>query len=107
MKNIQIIDGARNSVFEIYEVEDSVFEKIFPNRIDIAFIDDLAELTDYSKEANERFWIKFYSKKKDKKVINGIHGTLHLLGSNCDASFFPDRKEGVVLKQCTNITVTV
>ena len=92
MKNIQIIDGARNSVFEVYEVDDLTFEKLFPNGNDIAFIEDFAAFTDDD-------WIRFniYSNRKDKKSILGIHGTFHLSQTCCDAKFFPDRKESTVI----------
>ncbi|WP_352420582.1 hypothetical protein [Proteiniborus sp.] len=40
-----------------------------------------------------------YSNKVNKKEIKGIHGTLHLQGSNCDSKYFPDRKEEKVINE--------
>jgi len=44
MKNIQIIDGAINSVFEIYQVTDKVFQLIFPKDSDVAFQSDVDQV---------------------------------------------------------------
>ncbi len=41
MKNIQIIEGSKNSVFEIYEVSNNIFAKVFPNGTDVAFLEDV------------------------------------------------------------------
>ncbi len=41
MKNIQIIEGSKNSVFEIYEVPNNIFTKVLPNRTDVAFLEDV------------------------------------------------------------------
>ena len=99
MKNIQIIDGATNSVFEIYEVDDITFGKIFSNEKDVVFLSDLLQYLDYDKPENEAFWQKVYSCRKDKKTVNGIHGTLHLEGSNGKKKFFPDGKELLVINK--------
>lgn len=36
MKNIQVIDAASNSTFEIYQISDELFDVMFPNGTDIA-----------------------------------------------------------------------
>ena len=41
MKNIQIIDGAQNCVYDIFSATDEEFALIFPDRTDIAFIDEV------------------------------------------------------------------
>ena len=41
MKNIQIIDGAINCVYDIFEATDDEFKLIFPAGQDIAFIDEV------------------------------------------------------------------
>ncbi len=41
MKNIQVIDGALNSVHDIFSVTDEEFSLIFPDGQDIAFIDEV------------------------------------------------------------------
>ncbi|GAA0136294.1 hypothetical protein YSY43_31350 [Paenibacillus sp. YSY-4.3] len=62
-KNIQVIDGAINSVYKIYEVEGEVFNTIFQRGTDIAFLDDLVHLID-----DHRFWSRVYKNKVDKKM---------------------------------------
>lgn len=99
MKNIQIIDGARNSVLEIYAIDDEIFDKIFGNGKDIVFLSDLKEYLDYDKPEIQAFWLKVYFKRVDKKTVNGIHGTLHLDGSNCEKRYFPARKEKLVINK--------
>jgi hypothetical protein len=96
VKNVQVIDGAVNSVFEIYEVDDETFSVLFPVGNDIVFASDID--SDFTKEATIRFWQKFYSCKKDKKALNGIHGTLHLEGSICKQEYYMERKEAYVIK---------
>ncbi|MNJ63683.1 hypothetical protein D3C77_596010 [compost metagenome] len=87
-KNIQVIDGAINSVYKIYEVEEEVFDTIFQRGTDVAFLDDLVHLID-----DNRFWSRVYKNKVDKKNVTGIHGTLHLTGSYVEKEYFPNRKE--------------
>lgn len=41
MKNIQVIDGAINSVYDIFVATDEEFLLIFPEEQDIAFIDEV------------------------------------------------------------------
>ena len=41
MKNIQIIDGADNCVYDIFEATDEEFSLLFPSGQNIAFIDEV------------------------------------------------------------------
>ena len=41
MKNIQVIDGALNSVYDIFSATEDAFSLIFPAGQDIAFIDEV------------------------------------------------------------------
>ena len=59
------------------------------------------DMTKYLDEENEEviaFWQKVYSCRKDKKGIVGIHGTLHLDGSNCKKEYFREGKESMVIQ---------
>jgi hypothetical protein len=96
MKNIQIIDGAVNSTFQIYQVTDEDFQLIFPKSSDIAFQNDL-EQTQQSKTIDQ-IWEFIFKNKVDKKYVAGIHGTLHLSGSNCLKVYYPTHKEEEVLQ---------
>lgn len=85
MKNVQVIDGAINSIFEIYAVSDDVFQRIFPGRATIAFAEEIPD--------SDPLWTNFYSKPVRKEKVNGIHGTLHLTGKEDKNSLFPTRRE--------------
>jgi len=41
LKNIQVIDGAMNSVYDVFATTDDEFSLIFPEGEDIAFIDEV------------------------------------------------------------------
>jgi len=88
MKNVQIIDGAMNSLFEIYAIPDDVFVRLFPSGADVAFAEDFAE--------SDSLWAGFYKHRVDKKSVRGIDGTLHLTKKAEVACFFPTRKEAEV-----------
>jgi len=92
MKNIQVIDGAMNSVFEIYAVSDGLFSMMFPNGTDVAFETDLSKKLPQDGRLNN-----LYKRRIKKKSVRGIHGTLHLKLSNCDLKYFPTRRESEVI----------
>lgn len=74
MKNIQIIDGALNAVYDIFTATDEEFALIFPNGQDIAFIGEvLARGT--RKELDEAFE-RIWRRRIPKCDVMGIHGTL-------------------------------
>ncbi|BBU60451.1 hypothetical protein MSC49_03860 [Methylosinus sp. C49] len=74
MKNIQIIDGADNATFSIFQATDAEFEAIFPDCRDIELAEDLfARLGEIRARAVvEPMW--------DRPILKrdafGIHGTL-------------------------------
>ncbi|WP_427501686.1 hypothetical protein ACQE3E_23720 (plasmid) [Methylomonas sp. MED-D] len=41
MKNIQVIDGAANSVYDIFAATDDEFALIFPEGQDVSFIEEV------------------------------------------------------------------
>lgn len=93
MKNIQVIDGAMNSVFEIYAVSDELFSILFPNGTDVAFeVDLLKKFPQTGRLKNS------YKRRPKKKSVRGIHGTLHLNLSDCDPEYFPTRRESEVIQ---------
>jgi len=91
MKNIQVIDGAINSIYEIYEVSDDIFQEIFPGNINVAFADDVREKIEI--KFGNKFWDEFYRKRVKKEKVRGIHGTFHLPLSNVAKECFPTRRE--------------
>jgi len=72
MKNIEVVDGALNSRFEIYAIEDAVFERLF-GRADEIYIEDLS--LDLQEDAD--FWGQVYSRAVERHSVKGIHGILH------------------------------
>ena len=74
MKNIQIIDGAINSVYDIFSATEEEFALIFPEGQDIAFIDEVyargrTEVLDFA-------FNKIWQRRISKRDANGIHGVL-------------------------------
>ncbi|GGB72058.1 hypothetical protein [Fictibacillus barbaricus] len=86
-RNIQVIDGAINSTFDVFEIS-------FPNGRNVSFIDDFPHL-----ENDAEFWFNLYSNKLEKSKVNGIHGTIHSTGSYVEKTEFPNRKESDVLNK--------
>lgn len=74
MKNIQIIDGAINCVYDIFAATEEEFALIFPDGKNIAFIDEVMCLHDDAGigEAFQRIW----SRPVRKSEAMGIHGQL-------------------------------
>ncbi|MFD1156215.1 hypothetical protein [Undibacterium aquatile] len=60
MKNIQIIDGADNSVFDIFAAAEEEFSLIFADGHDVAFIDELMASGPESEldDAFNRIWTR-------------------------------------------------
>ena len=74
MKNIQIIDGALNATFSLFQATDEEFAAIFPNGSDMQIIEDVFERLGQEQFGNAvtPMW--------DRPVLKidavGIHGTL-------------------------------
>lgn len=74
MKNIQVIDGADNSVYDIFAATEEEFGLIFPNGQDVAFISEVMARGPKQKldEAFSRIW----KRRMPKADAMGIHGLL-------------------------------
>lgn len=74
MKNIQIIDGAVNATFSVFQATDEEFIGIFPDGRDIELIEDLVERLgeDGTNTALKLLW----NRPILKRNALGIHGTL-------------------------------
>lgn len=90
MKNIQIIDGADNCVYDIFAATEEQFVLIFPDQTDIAFIDEVYDRRshDLLNAAFNEIW-KRPIKKRD---ANGIHGIIFYQLNN-KKQFYPSRKD--------------
>lgn len=74
MKNIQIIDGALNCVYDIFAATDEEFGLIFPEGTDIAFINEV-----YDREDSQRLDAAFnnlWERRVQKFEATGIHGII-------------------------------
>ena len=72
MKNIQIVDGAQNCVYDIFAATDDEFAVIFPPGTDIAFVDEV-----YARGQSDLLDAVFnniWQRRLPKADVIGIHG---------------------------------
>ena len=88
-KNVQIIDGARNALFDIFEIDENDFYQIFPsNGQDIEFSSDFIER---AGDKGRSVLARLYDKRLNKKNVIGIHGSL-FCGVDERKPFFKNKK---------------
>lgn len=97
-KNIMVIDSAENSTHDVFAIDQSLFDIVFPGEADVAFLDDVEMRLKSNGIDEESFFNKLYSNPVDKKKIDGLHGILHSTGSYCQKEYFPSRRESDVKK---------
>jgi len=77
LKNIQVIDGARNTVYDIFSATDEEFALIFPPGEDIAFIEEVYERTARNRQqVLDAAFTAIWSRRIAKRDAMGIHGIL-------------------------------
>lgn len=74
MKNIQIIDGAANATFSIFQATEEEFAVIFPDGRDLEIAADLVERV--GEEEADRLLTPLWKRPIMKRDAIGIHGTL-------------------------------
>lgn len=74
MKNIQVIDGADNCVYDIFAATEEEFELIFPPGQDVAFIDEV--MSRGSADALDLAFSRIWQRRLRKSDVVGIHGLL-------------------------------
>lgn len=74
MKNIQVIDGAENSVYDIFAATDEEFALIFPEGQDVGFIEEVMARGP-ERELDEAF-TRIWKRRVSKRDAMGIHGIL-------------------------------
>ncbi len=90
MKNIQVIDGAANAAYDIFQATDEEFALIFPDGTDIEFIQDFI---DRVGEAVAGTVLKaLWSRLQEKKSIQGLHGTL-FYELEFKKPFYPNKRD--------------
>lgn len=90
MKNIQVIDGAINAVYDIFEATDEEFILIFPDGQDIAFIDEVYDKSE--PQALDKAFKNIWERRIAKRDANGIHGTL-FYGLDIKKVYYPTRRD--------------
>ena len=90
MKNIQVIDGAENSAYDVFVATEEEFALIFPEGQDVAFIDEVMNRENEQKldEAFGRIW----KRRIPKRDAMGIHGILFYELAHKKA-YYPTRKD--------------
>lgn len=90
MKNVQVIDGALNCVYDVFAASDDDHALLFPNGTDIAFAEDFQSRADIDsvEAALERLWLN----RVPKAQVMGIHGTLFYQLSE-KREYYPSRKD--------------
>jgi hypothetical protein len=90
MKNIQVIDGAVNSVYDIFQATDEEFALIYPPGEDVAFIDEVYERGPGVElsAAFERIW----TRRIPKRDAMGIHGLL-FFELDVKMKYYPTRRD--------------
>jgi hypothetical protein len=74
MKNVQIIDGASNATYSLFQATDDEFAAIFPKGRDMETIEDLHERL--GGEEAGRVLEGLWSRPILKRDALGLHGTL-------------------------------
>lgn len=74
MKNIQVIDGALNAVYDIFQATDDEFALIFPPEEDIAFIDEV--IARGARAELDAALARIWKRRIQKAQAMGIHGVL-------------------------------
>jgi len=100
MKNIQIIDGALNCTFSIFEATDEEFARLYPEAgQEIQFAEDLANLPaqDEVFATLNRIW----ERPIRKRDVQGIHGTL-FYGLDHYKRFYREKREDGVDPRSVN-----
>ena len=90
MKNIQVIDGAVNCVYDIFAATDEDFALLFPAGEDVAFIKEVSSRADPARleEAFSRLW----QRRVRKCDVSGIHGLL-FYELDHKAAYYPTRRD--------------
>jgi hypothetical protein len=74
MRNIQVIDGAENAVYDVFAATDDEFIVLFPEGQDVAFIDEVIA-RGQEKEIND-IVARIWKRRIPKREAMGIHGIL-------------------------------
>lgn len=90
MKNIQVIDGADNCVYDIFAATEEEYGLIFTAGTDVAFINEVYARGDSTllDDAFNCIW----KRRLRKTDVQGIHGTL-FYELDGKMAYYPTRKD--------------
>ena len=100
MKNIQIIDGAENCTFSIFQATDEEFSLVFPDPgQDMEYAEDIDARPNREKvfAALTAVW----ERPIRKQDANGIHGTLFYQLDRYK-KWYPEKREDTVVESAIN-----
>jgi hypothetical protein len=100
MKNIQIIDGASNATFSVFQATDAEFAVIFPDGRDIEVADDLVKRVGEIEAG--RVLAPLWDRPILKREAMGIHGTLYFNADERREYLPPSRREVDWDESCVN-----
>jgi hypothetical protein len=93
VKNIQIIDGADNATYSIFQATDEEFDEIFPGPgQDIEVAEDYVSRV--GEDAANRTLSELWQRPIHKREVQGIHGTL-LYDYGEKSKFLPESKREI------------
>jgi hypothetical protein len=90
MKNIQVIDGAENCVFDVFAATDDEFMLVFPPEEDVAFIDEVYQRGN-AQELDAALG-QIWNRRVVKAETHGIHGILYY-GLDHKKAYYPTRRD--------------
>lgn len=85
MKNIQVIDGAINCVYDTFQATNEEFNLLFLNGTDILFQDEIVR-----SEQVDLAFKNLWSRRIPKSQAMGIHGTIFYELAD-KKEYYPDR----------------
>jgi hypothetical protein len=90
VKNIQVIDGAGNCAYDIFQATDEEFGAIFPGGEDVAFIDEVYARG--RRELLDQCFAAIWSRRIPKAQAMGVHGLLFYELEH-KKQFYPTRRD--------------
>lgn len=90
MKNIQVIDGALNCVYDIFAATEDEFALIFGPGQDVAFIDEAVARTGAS--VLDEILSNIWRRRIPKIEVSGIHGILFFENEQ-KKPYYPTRRD--------------
>jgi hypothetical protein len=92
MKNVLVIDSAENCAYDIFQIEDADFLRLFGADTDIAFAEDFEGRKDLAP-----LFRRLWRRRIPKAAVQGIHGT-YFVGLKRKKAFYPTRRDEEAVK---------